>query len=107
MRSLSALGDVGLGYLRLGQPATELSRGSVQRVKLVTELQGAKRGDTLYILDELTSGLHSADADRLASHLHTLVDAGNTVVMVELDMRVIAVADYVVDLGPGAGDRDG
>lgn len=107
MRSLSALGNVGLGYLRLGSPATELSGCSVQRVKLVTELQGAKRGDTLYILDEPTSGLHCADADRLVSHLHTLVDAGNTVIMAERDMRVIAAAGYVVDLGPGAGDRGG
>lgn len=107
MRSLTALVDVGLGYLRLGQPATELSGGEAQRVKLASELQRAQRGDTLYVLDEPTSGLHCADADRLVTHLQTLVDAGNTVVMVELDMRVIAAADHVIDLGPGAGDNGG
>ncbi|MFV0433759.1 MAG: excinuclease ABC subunit A [Leucobacter sp.] len=107
MRSLTALLDVGLGYLRLGQPATELSGGEAQRVKLASELQRAQRGDTLYILDEPTSGLHCSDADRLVSHLQTLVDAGNTVVTVELDMRVIAAADHVIDLGPGAGDNGG
>ncbi|MGW1293691.1 ABC transporter [Streptomyces sp. NPDC002533] len=107
MRSLSALIDVGLGYLRLGQPATELSGGEAQRVKLASELQRAQRGDTLYVLDEPTSGLHCADTDRLVTHLQTLVDAGNTVVMVELDMRVVAAADHVIDLGPGAGDDGG
>ncbi|MEU6562782.1 excinuclease ABC subunit UvrA [Nocardia nova] len=106
-RSLTALIDVGLGYLRLGQPATELSGGEAQRVKLASELQRAQRGDTLYVLDEPTSGLHCADADRLVTHLQTLVDAGNTVVAVELDMRVVAVADHVLDLGPGAGDAGG
>ncbi|MEW2005692.1 excinuclease ABC subunit UvrA [Microbacterium sp. NPDC079208] len=106
-RSLAALSDVGLGYLRLGQPATELSGGEAQRVKLASELQRAQRGDTLYVLDEPTSGLHCADADRLVTHLQTLVDAGNTVVAVELDMRVVAEADYVIDLGPGAGDDGG
>lgn len=107
MRSLASLVDVGLGYLRLGQPATELSGGEAQRVKLATELQRAQRGDTLYVLDEPTSGLHCADADRLVTHLQSLVDAGNTVVMVELDMRVVGAADYVIDLGPGAGDNGG
>lgn len=107
MRSLTALLDVGLGYLRLGQPATELSGGEAQRVKLGSELQRAQSGDTLYVLDEPTSGLHCADTDRLVAHLQTLVDAGNTVVMVELDMRVIAQADHVIDLGPGAGDDGG
>lgn len=107
VRSLTALIDVGLGYLRLGQPATELSGGEAQRVKLASELQRAHRGDTLYILDEPTSGLHSSDADRLITHLQTLVDTGNTVVMVELDMRVIATADHVIDLGPGAGGKGG
>ena len=106
-RSLTALDDVGLGYLRLGQPATELSGGEAQRVKLASELQRAQRGDTLYVLDEPTSGLHCADADRLVTHLQTLVDAGNTVVMVELDMRVVAAAHHVIDLGPGAGDDGG
>ena len=98
---------MGLDYLRLGQPATELSGGEAQRVKLATELQRAQRGDTLYVLDEPTSGLHCADTDRLVTHLQTLVDAGNTVVAAELDMRVIAVADHVIDLGPGAGDAGG
>ena len=107
VRSLTALIDVGLGYLRLGQPATELSGGEAQRVKLASELQRSGRGDTLYVLDEPTSGLHCADADRLVAHLQSLVDAGNTVVMVELDMRVVAVADHVVELGPGAGDAGG
>lgn len=107
MRSLTALVDVGLGYLRLGQPATELSGGEAQRVKLASELQRSQRGDTLYVLDEPTSGLHSADSDRLVTHLQTLVDAGNTVVAVELDMRIVAVADHVIDLGPGAGDDGG
>ncbi|MET8694133.1 excinuclease ABC subunit UvrA [Streptomyces bauhiniae] len=107
MRSLSALIDVGLGYLRLGQPATELSGGEAQRVKLASELQRAQRGDTFYVLDEPTSGLHCADADRLVTHLQTLVDAGNTVVMVELDMRVVAASDHVIDLGPGAGEEGG
>ena len=106
-RSLTALVDVGLGYLRLGQPATQLSGGEAQRVKLASELQRAQRGDTLYVLDEPTSGLHCADADRLVSHLQTLVDVGNTVVAVELDMRVVAAADHVIDLGPGAGDNGG
>ncbi len=107
MRSLTALSDVGLGYLRLGQPATELSGGEAQRVKLASELQRAQRGDTLYVLDEPTTGLHCSDADRLMSHLQTLVESGNTVVMVELDMRIIVAADYVIDMGPGAGDDGG
>lgn len=106
-RSLTALVDVGLGYLRLGQPATELSGGEARRVKLASELQRAQRGDTLYVLDEPTSGLHCADADRVVEHLRTLVEAGNTVVTAELDMRVVAAADYVIDLGPGAGDAGG
>lgn len=106
-RSLAALRDVGLGYLRLGQSATELSGGEAQRVKLATELQRGQRGDTVYLLDEPTTGLHSSDADRLMSHLQTLVDSGNTVVMVELDMRIIVAADYVIDMGPGAGEEGG
>lgn len=107
MRSLTVLIDVGLGYLRLGQPATELSGGEAQRVKLASELQRSQRGDTLYVLDEPTSGLHCADSDRLVVHLQTLVEAGNTVVAVELDMRVVVAADYVIDLGPGAGEDGG
>jgi excinuclease ABC subunit A len=107
LRSLTVLCDVGLGYLRLGQPATELSGGEAQRVKLASELQRAHRGDALYLLDEPTAGLHSADTDRLMLHLQKLVDVGNTVVIVELDMRVVARADYVIDLGPGAGGAGG
>lgn len=107
LRSLTVLRDVGLGYLRLGQPATELSGGEAQRVKLASELQRAQRGDTLYVLDEPTAGLHPSDSDRLLAHVQGLVDSGNTVVMVELDMRIVAHADHVIDLGPGAGADGG
>jgi excinuclease ABC subunit A len=107
VRHLDALLDVGLGYVALGQPATELSGGEAQRVKLASELRRVQRGDTLYLLDEPTSGLHPADSDRLLVHLQRLVDGGNTVVMVEHDMRVVAQADWVIDLGPGAGDAGG
>ena len=106
-RHLDALLDVGLGYLPLGQSATELSGGEAQRVKLASELRRAQHGDTLYLLDEPTSGLHPSDTDRLLVHLEHLVDAGNTVVMVEHDMRVVAQADWVIDMGPGAGDLGG
>jgi excinuclease ABC subunit A len=106
-RALGVLREVGLGYLRLGQPATELSGGEAQRIKLATELQRAARGSMLYVLDEPTTGLHPSDADRLLVQLDRLVEAGNTVVVVEHTMRVVAASDWVIDIGPGAGEAGG
>ncbi len=107
LRSLGVLQEVGLGYLRLGQPATELSGGEAQRIKLATELQRIQMGSTLYVLDEPTTGLHPADVDRLIKQLNRLSDAGNTIILVEHDMQVIASCDWVIDMGPGAGDEGG
>lgn len=106
-RSLGVLRQVGLGYLRLGQPATELSGGEAQRIKLATELQRVQRGRSIYVLDEPTTGLHPSDVERLMTQLEGLVDAGNTVVVVEHDMRVVAGSDWIIDMGPGPGEEGG
>jgi excinuclease ABC subunit A len=106
-RSLKVLKETGLGYLRLGQPATELSGGEAQRIKLATELQRSERGHTLYVLDEPTTGLHPRDVEILLKELQELVDHGNTVVVIEHDMQVVAQSDWVIDIGPGAGDLGG
>lgn len=107
MRHLKTLQDVGLGYIKIGQPSTQLSGGEAQRIKLATELSKRSTGNTLYILDEPTTGLHFADVDKLVSVLQQLVDAGNTVVVIEHNLEVIKCADHIIDLGPEGGDKGG
>ena len=107
MRKISTLNDVGLGYITLGQHATTLSGGEAQRVKLATELSKKDTGKTFYILDEPTTGLHFQDIDLLMLVLNRLVDKGNTVLIIEHNMDVIKMADYIVDLGPEGGNKGG
>ena len=104
---IKTLYDVGLGYIKLGQPATTLSGGEAQRVKLATELSKRSTGRTIYILDEPTTGLHFADVHKLVEILKRLTDGGNTVVVIEHNLDVIKTADYIIDMGPEGGDRGG
>ena len=106
-RKLQTMYDVGLGYVKIGQPSTTLSGGEAQRVKLATELARKSTGKTLYILDEPTTGLHTADVHKLTDVLNALADAGNTVVVIEHNLDVIKVADHIIDLGPEGGDKGG
>lgn len=106
-RKIETLNDVGLSYIKLGQPSTTLSGGEAQRIKLATELSRRSTGRTVYILDEPTTGLHFADVDRLVSILHRLTEGGNTVIVIEHNLDVIKTADYIIDIGPEGGDRGG
>jgi excinuclease ABC subunit A len=106
-RKIETLNDVGLSYIKLGQPSTTLSGGEAQRIKLATELSRRSTGKTIYILDEPTTGLHFADVHKLIEILHRLADGGNTVVVIEHNLDVIKTADYIIDIGPEGGDRGG
>ena len=106
-RKMETLRDVGLGYIRLGQPSTELSGGEAQRIKLAAELSKRSTGKTIYILDEPTTGLHFADVHKLVDILARLTEGGNTVIVIEHNLEVIKTADYIIDIGPEGGDRGG
>ena len=106
-RKIQTLYDVGLSYIRLGQPSTELSGGEAQRIKLATELSKRSTGKTIYILDEPTTGLHFADVHKLVEILERLSEGGNTVVVIEHNLDVIKTADYIIDIGPEGGDKGG